>query len=300
MLEKGIVTRRSKGFYFLHTNQNMEIECKVKGQLFKHSRFDNQIAVGDIVSFQKNENEEVGVITAIEPRRSFLSRSRIGANVEQIIAANIDLLLIIASTKEPEFRINFINRLLVAADIGNVKPILVLTKTDLATSAMCDLLMKPYRMMGLETILFSIKNQNPSPRIYELLSNNVCVLSGQSGTGKSSLLNVFFPKLKIRVGAVSQKTSKGSHTTTYAVMHLINNGSVIDTPGIREFGLWRINRQNLAEHYPMIRDYHNSCKHRDCRHISEPGCNVKLETESGRIPVAFYQGYLSTYESLPA
>jgi ribosome biogenesis GTPase len=188
----------------------------------------------------------------------------------------------------------------VAANVGNITPILILTKTDLVPSNSCDLLLEPYRLMGLEVILSSIKKQNPPLRLFELLSNNVSVLAGQSGTGKSSLLNAFFPDLNIKIGAVSQKTSKGSHTTTYAIMHQISeNGFVIDTPGIREFGLWDISRLNLAEYYPMIQDHHNHCKHRNCRHISEPGCAVKKEIESGRIHDSLYQGYLSIYESLP-
>jgi ribosome biogenesis GTPase len=299
MVETGIVTKRTKGFYYLLLKNGDIIECKVKGQLFKNSRYDNQIAVGDKVSFNKAPGDDVGLISGIETRKSFLSRSRVGIEAEQIIAANVDNLLIVAATKKPPFRTNFINRILVAARAGSIKPVLVLTKTDLVTKNEIDQILEPYRHINLEIIKSSTKTVFPEAKLRNLLVGNVSVLAGQSGAGKSSLLNTLFPGLDIKVGAVSNKTSKGSHTTTYAIMHqVIENTFVVDTPGIREFGLWGIRKENLCENYPGLDELNDQCKHRDCHHIHEPGCAIKKAVETGRIHESLYKGYHSIYLSL--
>lgn len=299
MADTGVVIKRTKGFYYLLGKNGEEIECKVKGQLFKNSRYDNQIAVGDRVSFNRSNTDDVGLISGIEERKSFLSRSRVGIEAEQIIAANVDNLFVVAATKKPPFRTNFINRILVAAKIGNIKPVLVLTKTDLVKKNEITQILEPYRNIDIEIIESSTKTDFPDSELKSLLVGKVSVLAGQSGVGKSSLLNRLFPGLDIKVGAVSHKTSKGSHTTTYAVMHqVVNNTFVIDTPGIREFGLWGIKRDNLGENYPGLEEFKYQCKHRDCHHIHEPDCAVKSAVESGAINKSLFMGYQSIYESL--
>jgi len=295
----GVIIRRTKGFYYLRDVSGDTVECKIKGQLFKDSRFDNQAAVGDRVVYQKNETDDVGLIVGIEPRKGFLSRSRVGKEAEQVIAANVDYLLIVTSVRNPAFRFNLVNRMLVAASVGQVTPVLIINKTDLAAEAEIQQLVEPFNGLDLMIVFSSIRDSDRDPRLLELLSRHVCVLCGQSGVGKSSLLNRYFPLLAIRIGEVSTKTGKGAHTTTYSVMHRIaENGYVIDTPGIREFGLWEINRENLGDHYPFFRKYHHSCKHRNCRHVHEPGCAVKKAVAAGEIHQVSYDGYLSIFESL--
>ncbi len=299
MMNIGTVIKRTKGFYYLLGKDNSEIECKVKGQLFQNSRYDNQIAVGDSVSYKKASSDDIGLITGIEKRKSFLSRTRVGIEAEQIIAANIDNLLIVAAAKNPPFRTNFINRVLVAAKVGNINPILIITKTDLVSQDELEHFLAPYRNIDLEIIQSSVKSDFPASKLKDLFINKISVLAGQSGVGKSSLLNSLFPGLGIKVGAVSLKTSKGSHTTTYAVMHqVVKNAFVIDTPGIREFGLWGVNRDNLGENYPGIEELGNYCKHRDCHHIHEPKCAVKEAVDNGEFNNSLYQGYISIYQTL--
>lgn len=299
MADTGVVIKRTKGFYYLLGENGEEIECKVKGQLFKNSRYDNQIAVGDRVIFNRSNSDEIGLISGIEKRKSFLSRSRVGIEAEQVIAANVDNLLVVAATKKPAFRANFVNRILVAAKVGNIKPLLVVTKTDLVAKEDIDRILEPYRDIDIEIIGSSTKTEFPESKLKSLLIGKVSVLAGQSGVGKSSLLNRLFPGLDIKVGAVSHKTSKGSHTTTYAVMHQVADSTfVIDTPGIREFGLWGIQRNNLGDHYPGLETLNYQCKHRDCHHIHEPDCAVKNAVESGNIHKSLFTGYQSIYESL--
>jgi len=297
--EKGVVVYRSKGFYYLRTDTENEIECKVKGLLFKNSRFNNQIAVGDIVYFSRNTLDRLGVIDEIEERRSYLSRSRVGIEAEQIIAANVDYLLIIASTQQPAFRSNLVNRLLVAAAVGNVKPVLVITKTDLVHPTKIAAITALYHNTDLPIITSGFLDTAPNDSLNSLLSNHICLLAGQSGAGKSSLLNRYFPWLKIRVGEVSLKTSKGAHTTSYARMYRIaDQGFVIDTPGIREFGLWQVTSDNLADFFPRIREFYRQCRHRDCKHIHEPGCIIKEAVARGEINRELYAGYVAIYDSL--
>ncbi len=299
--ELGTVIRRTKGFYYLRNQANETVECKIKGLLFKNSRFDNQVAVGDIVVFQKSDNDNVGLITKIEPRNSFLSRARVGKEAEQVIAANIDYLLIIAATKHPAFRFNLINRMLVAASVGKITPILVITKTDLIRKEEIDRLLAPFYGLELEYFLSTTQKPETDPKLSKILKNGVSVLSGQSGAGKSSLLNKYFPSLSIKIGDVSAKTHKGSHTTTYTISHQIaDNGFVIDTPGIREFGLWNITQTNLCEYYPMIQTYQQQCKHRNCRHVHEPHCAVKDDVATKLIHPVLYDGYVSIFNSLPS
>ena len=298
--ELGTIIRRTKGFYYLRNHDNETVECKIKGLLFKDSRFDNQAAVGDRVIFQKSDSDDVGLITEIEPRNSFLSRARVGKEAEQVIAANVEYLLIVAATKHPAFRFNLINRLLVAASVGNITPILVVTKTDLIQKHEIDRLLAPFRGLDIEYFLSSTLEPETDPKLSKILKNSVSVLSGQSGAGKSSLLNKYFPELSIKIGEVSAKTHKGSHTTTYTILHQIaENGFVIDTPGIREFGLWNITQANLCEYYPVIRSYLHQCKHRNCRHVHEPHCAVKDAAVTKVIHPILYDGYVSIFNSLP-
>ncbi|MBU2512481.1 ribosome small subunit-dependent GTPase A [bacterium] len=299
MAKTGIITKRIKGFYYLLTDEGETIECKAKGLLFKNSRFDNQIAVGDRVSFLFSEKDDVGLITGIENRRSFLSRNRVGIEVEQVIAANVDNLLIVASTQKPPFRTNLINRLLVAAKAGNVKPTIVITKTDLSSPKEIEALIDPYKDIQCDIIFSTTKSAENDQRLLDIFHDSVSVLTGQSGVGKSSLLNKLFPNLNIKVGAVSDKTSKGSHTTTFAAMHKIaENSYIIDTPGIREFGLWNLDNKNLAQFYPIICDFSYQCKHRNCQHIQEPNCAVQEAVKNGKIHKKLYQGYVSIHDSL--
>lgn len=216
-----------------------------------------------------------------------------------MIAANIDYLLIVAAVKQPPFRHNLINRMLVAASVGNITPILVLTKTDLSNRQEIEELIAPYQGLDLEIIPFSINDELPNPRLKEILTGNISVLSGQSGVGKSSLLNKLFPFLSIKVSAISTKTDKGSHTTTYAIMHEIENNSfVIDTPGIREFGLWDVSQESLGAFFPEVKRFHNLCKHRNCSHIHEPQCAVKEAVANHQFHRVLYDGYVAIFESL--
>jgi len=290
-----IVIRRTKGFYYLRTLEGLEIECKAKGALFRNSRYDNQIAVGDQVNLQMTEGQEIGMITDIVERKSYLSRVRVGIMAEQVIAANVDLMFITIAAKEPEPRPGLIWRMLVAANLGNVRPILLLTKTDLIHYHEPGWL-AAFQDIDLEILTSSKKTGHDDNRLSDLIGDNTSVFVGHSGVGKSSLINRLFPGLDLKVGSVNEKTSKGSHTTTYAQMiQVAESGFVIDTPGVREFGFWNLDKENIRDYFPVIRQYSGHCKHSDCQHMPEPHCFVKAEVEAGRIHKDLYQGYVKLF-----
>lgn len=295
---QGTITRRTKGFYYIRTESGEEVECKIKRSLFRTSRFNSQAAVGDVITYKENASGKIGLITGIEPRKSFLSRNRIGIEAEQVIAANIDCLIIVAAAMDPILKPNFIFRLITAASAGNITPYLIISKTDLSTPEKIEEIIRPFQNLDIEILFTSPEHSSDQEKIKDILSQNISVITGQSGVGKSSLLNRLFPGLDIKVGEVSQKTGKGAHTTTYAVMHEVTKGTfVIDTPGIREFSLWQVHRKNLNSHFPVIQDY-IGCKHRDCVHMSEPGCAVKQAAQTGELDPVIYESYRSIYEGL--
>jgi ribosome biogenesis GTPase / thiamine phosphate phosphatase len=297
--DNGVVIRRTKGFYYVRADKDEEIECKIKGQLFKDSQYDNQVAVGDKVEFIREHAGDIGLIKALQDRKSFLSRNRVGKEAEQVIAANIDHMLIVSAAKNPPFRTNLVNRMLVAANAGNIKPILVISKTDLVENSFLNEISDPYQEVGLEIIPFTNTQPNKNEALLDVLIGHVSVLVGQSGVGKSTILNTLFPSLDLKVGKIGVKTRKGLHTTTYAMMHRIaENSYVIDTPGIREFGLWNVTQDNLDEYYPGFADQRNKCKHRDCNHVHEPECAIKEAVKSKTIHRLLYDGYVSIFETL--
>ena len=198
--EQGRILRRTKGFYYVQAPGGGEVECKAKGSLFRAGRPESHIAVGDLVRY----DPEALRIQEILPRKSFLSRSRVGVETRQILAANVDYLLITASVVEPPFRPMLVFRLLTAAWIGSVAPCVVITKTDLARPGEVAALAAPFEAMGLEVLPSSIEDREPNPRLHEILLSGACVLAGHSGAGKSSLLNRHFPGLSLKVGGVAR------------------------------------------------------------------------------------------------
>ncbi len=298
-LQRGFVLRRTKGFVYLRADDGSKVECKIKGSLFQKSQYNNRLAVGDYVLYKPEASGNIGLVYEIVKRNSFLSRARIGIEAEQVIAANVDYLLITQSANSPKPRANFIFRMLAAAEIGNVTPVIVLTKMDLGDTKEIDDFLVPFRKLGVQIILTSSERPGDEKPIEDLLHNNTSVLSGPSGVGKSSLINRIYPDLNLKVGEIIKKTNKGSHTTTNASVHEVTKDTfIIDTPGIRELGLWGITQQTLYQYFPGLSEYAGTCKHKDCRHLSEPKCSAKEALAAGEIHPAVYEAYKSILESL--
>jgi len=247
------------------------------------------VAPGDKVAIRHEK------VACVAPRRTTLSRSEPGnANRERVIAANIDILVIVAAITDPPFRPALVDRYLVAAARGGIQPILCLTKTDLdADTAAADV----YRDAGVPVVHCSIKNGTGIDELRGLLAGSLAVFAGHSGVGKSSLLNAVAEEERARTGAVGGVSGKGRHTTTSSKLHELPNGArIIDTPGIREFGLGAVTPDELRGAFPEIAAC--SCRFRDCQHKTEPGCGVLAALEAGEIARARYASYLRISQDL--
>jgi ribosome biogenesis GTPase len=277
------------------------LTCSLRGSLSaQETGYTNVVAVGDAVIVSEN-GADGGVVEAVLPRRSVLARPDVFySHLQQVIVANADQLLIVASWLEPHIWPELIDRYLIAAERCNLQPIICLNKIDLADDVEApQTTLQPYRDLGYRVILTSALTRKGVGKLRKALSKRTTVLAGLSGVGKSSLLSAVQPELQLRIGQINDETGEGRHTTTQVVMHQLERGGyVVDTPGIREFGLSGLRRSDLAHFYPEIADTAIGCRFGDCSHIHEPGCAVRAEVQGGNIPEARYHSYTKIYDEL--
>jgi ribosome biogenesis GTPase len=263
---------------------NQRVRCRSAGDA----------AIGDRVLFSSDRHR----VEEILPRRTVLSRTDPGnPNLERVIAANIDVVVNVVSLKSPPLRPGLVDRYLIATGKSGAEPLLCVNKIDLLAKA--DELdpVRPYQDASVPVILCSAATGEGIAQLLEALAGKLCVFAGHSGVGKSSLLNALDPRLDLVTGTVSEGNDKGRHTTTSsALYHLPGGAIVIDTPGIREFGLWDVTAGDLRLYYQEFAAC--TCAFSDCSHSHEPGCSVKAAVESGQIGMARYQGYLRILASL--
>jgi ribosome biogenesis GTPase len=242
------------------------------------------------------------VILSVDPRHSKFSRPKRGKEeIEQIVAANIEQMLIITSVKQPQFKMGLIDRFLIAAHQGSLEPFIILNKIDLEHTLDINRLERIYRSIDVRMIAASATERIGMEQFREVLKDKRSIVVGQSGTGKSSLLNCVEKGLKLRVGEISSYSQKGTHTTTAVEMYPLSfGGYVVDTPGLKYLGLWDIEAEDLRYLYPEIARYSEECKFRDCLHKTEPGCAVKQALEDREIYPERYESYLKIVEELQA
>jgi ribosome biogenesis GTPase len=245
-----------------------------------------------------------GVITALQPRKNMLARPDFTGQMKPV-AANIDQILIVTSPV-PELNEGLVDRYLVAAELSGISAVLVLNKIDILTEEQKNQLtqrISVYQETGYSVIYTSAKTQHGLDSLYQQLSNKSSVFVGQSGVGKSSLINALLPEAQIKEGEVSESTHKGIHTTSVSrLYHLDNeqvkNAIVIDSPGIREFGLWNIDKNEVIHGFRELEQYAQYCRFRDCKHLNEPGCGVLKAVEEGKISAQRFESYHRIMESL--
>lgn len=265
----------------------------------------NPIAVGDTVDMDvENETEDSAIITAIHDRRNYITRqSPHNKRYHHIVASNLDQLLLIATLREPRTSQGFIDRFLVAAEMYGVPAKIMFNKADLYREKEREHFRaweKMYANIGYPVLLTSVKTGEGMEQVRSLLEGKVTLVSGHSGVGKSSFINALFPDMELKTAEVSDWSGKGMHTTTFAEMFdLPGKGQVIDTPGVREFGLIDVVRQELSHYFPEMRAVLNNCQFNDCMHIEEPGCAVKEAVREGKITEDRYVSYVNILESLP-
>ena len=219
---------------------------------------------------------------------------------QHIIAANVDQVLIVSALAEPGLKLGLIDRYLISAEMGGVRAVIVLNKADLVDLAACQWVIGLYAQLGYETVVTSVADGRGSARLRELLSRGVTAVTGQSGVGKSSLLNVVQPGLNLKVREVSDWTFKGKHTTTTAeLIGLETGGFVVDTPGLRQFELWGTVPGELEGHFVEFRPFIPHCRFPDCSHTHETGCAVKDALYWGQIHPGRYESYRKLYEQQP-
>lgn len=251
------------------------------------------VAAGDKVWFRP-DNQDEGFIERIEPRRGMLCRTSKGRR--HVIVANVDQLLIIASAAEPMLKPNLIDRFLLTAEKAKIRPIICINKIDLVEPADLQPLAGVYGQMGYEVVLVSATTGFGTERLGFLLRGRESVIAGQSGVGKSSILNAIDPALGLRVREVSEENQKGRHTTTTAqLIPLQGGGYVLDTPGIRQFQLWDVIPEEVAGFFRDLRPYVNLCQFSDCTHIHEADCAVKDAVADGRLDARRYESYCQIF-----
>ncbi len=287
---KGRVVAISGEGYWVDANGSRFL-ASLRG-LLKKERMEakNLIAVGDFVWFTPDHS-----IAHIEERYSFLARTDITGRKEQLIAVNIDQAIITVSVVNPPLKPALVDRYLIAAEKGNIHPILLINKIDLlqgATQKEIDLyrnFLAAYEPIGIPILSVSSLQETGFEALRSLLKDKTSVISGQSGVGKSSLINAAFG-LSLKTGDLAQKTAKGSHTTTTAeLLPLPEGGYCVDTPGIRSFGVWKLQKEEVVGHFYEFRNLH--CKYPDCNHLTEPECAVLKGLEEGRISPIRYESY---------
>jgi ribosome biogenesis GTPase len=298
------VYKSTGSWYIVKNSTGQFFDARIKGK-FKIDQITstNPIAVGDIVEIENETDTESTVITEIYERRNYINRvSPHNKNQHHIVAANLDQSLLFATLKEPKTSLGFIDRFLVISEAYRVPAIVVFNKSDLygkKEQEKMELIRSIYEPIGYTIKEMSIEKNIGVEEVKVLLKDKITLLSGHSGVGKSSFINIIFPELKLKTQDVSGWSGKGLHTTTFAEMFDLSfGGQVIDTPGIREMGLVDISKQELAHYFPEMRAVMNDCRFNNCMHLDEPGCAVKNAVNEGRIHAERYISYLNIRDTI--
>ena len=269
----------------------------IKGKLrLKGFNSTNPIAVGDIVEYDRNEGE-MATIRNIFPRKNHIIRKSTNLSRQShVIASNLDMVFLIVTVEQPEVKLPFVDRFLVTCEAYNVPVTIILNKMDLYSEQglqMVEAFKEIYGHAGYKVVESSAATGLGIDEIREMCNEKVVLFSGQSGVGKSSLIGALDPNLNLRVGEISAYHQQGKHTTTFYEMHPISSGGfVIDTPGIRGFGLVDVSQLELSGYFPEMLRVEDNCRFAPCTHTHEPGCAVKEAVENGEISVERYESYL--------
>lgn len=263
-----------------------------------------KLAVGDDVHVERGDRDDAWAITEILPRRSRLARRAPGGGQgERIVAANIDQVVVMFAAAKPDPHPRMLDRFLVIAEGNELTARIIINKVDLVGEAAARERFEPYERIGYAVHYTGVKAGIGLDGVRTMLGGCRSVITGPSGVGKSSLLNAIFPGANLRVGAISESVNKGRHTTVGAVMLPLpdgENGFVIDTPGLREVGLWSLLARDLDACFPEIRAVRDECRFGDCRHVSEPDCAVRAGVDAGTITADRYDSYLRLLEEIEA
>ena len=273
-------------------------ECRLRGKIrLDGLRSTNPVAVGDNVVFEQEPGKDTGVIKSIQERNNVIVRKSVNlSKASHIIASNVDLAIVVATIAEPRTSTGFIHRFLVTAEAYHIPCALIFNKCDLYSEEQIEdmcVLMEYYQELGYTSFGVSAKTGFQIEELRALMKGKICLFSGHSGVGKSALVKALDPSLDVRIGAISDIHHKGKHTTTFAEMHHLDFGAwIVDTPGIKEFVLYDLEKETLAQRFPEMRNLMSECRFTNCTHTHEPGCAVKAAVENGDIADWRYVNYI--------
>ena len=303
---KGLVVKSTGSWYEVRQEDGSVIPCRLRGQFrIKGIKNTNPVVVGDFVQYEL-EKDGNGWITTIEPRKNYIDRKSTKlSKISHLIASNIDMAFLVVTLKEPRTSLGFIDRFLLAAEGFRIPVCLVFNKIDLYSNVetfhetslldTVEELEKLYGGIGYQTLRTSTVTMEGIESLKQLMQGKTVLFSGHSGVGKSALIKAVAPEMDIKIGEISSVHNKGKHTTTFAQMYRIEavDGFIIDTPGIKEFGLIQYSKEEIRDYFPEIRQYNNCCRFDNCMHVHEPGCAVLKAVEEGKIPSSRYLNYLA-------
>lgn len=297
---EGRVIRSTGSWYTVRTEAGELMECNLPGKMRqKKVRSTNPVAVGDLVKVKKVNDDFI--IETIEERKNYIVRKSVNLSKQShIIASNLDQAVLVATLVDPVTFPTFIDRFCVAAEAFHIPVVIAFNKVDLLAKEerpVLDAFAQIYRDLGYTIVYTSNETGEGIDDLKDILKDNISLLSGHSGVGKSTLINHIDPKLDLKVGEISIAHSTGQHTTTFAEMFLLDfGGFIVDTPGIRGFGLIDIEKEELAGLFPEMRKLLPDCKFYNCLHLNEPGCAVKAALETGEVQESRYKSYLNMIE----
>ncbi len=282
-------------------DNSITVPCKIKGKIRTHGiRSTNPVAVGDRVKFDRLENEGTGIITEILKRKNYIIRKSSKLSKEShVLAANLDQAFIMISLVSPRTTLRFLDRFLATSEAYEIKAVIIFNKTDLYNEQVIDEmkeLREMYGSIGYESIETSAVQKKGISKLQAMMNNKINLIAGNSGVGKSTIINAMDPSLNLKTRAVSELHATGKHTTTFSEMFRLSSGGfIIDTPGIKGFGIIDMDREEISHFFPEIFSASKNCQYYNCLHISEPGCAVKTAVEENRISLSRYESYLSLY-----
>lgn len=300
----GLVYKSTGSYYTVKTEDHQVYECRIKGKFrIKGIKSTNPIAVGDIVDFEldNSTDEEIGQIHNIHDRKNYIVRKSVNLSKQtHIIASNIDLVFLLVTINNPPTTTSFIDRFLVTAEAYGIEAVLVFNKIDTYDEATLDeqlYLQHVYSEIGYKCLRVSAKDGKGLEALKEMMTGKVSMFSGHSGVGKSTLVNALEPNLDLKTKTISEQSKQGQHTTTFAEMYDLSfDAKIIDTPGIKGFGIVDMEKEEISGYFPEFFKLKDQCKFNNCLHKEEPHCAVKKALEEDKIAWSRYNSYLKILE----
>ncbi|MFD1292312.1 ribosome small subunit-dependent GTPase A [Lutibacter holmesii] len=299
---KGIVTKSTGSWYTVCKENGDRLDCRLKGKFrIKGIKSTNPVAVGDAVNFDYEDGKDTGVIHEILERKNYIIRKSVNLSKQtHIIAANIDIAFLLVTIDNPPTFTGFIDRFLATAEAYNITTVILFNKLDIYADEELDKLAEldaVYTDIGYKCIAISATKNIGIDEVKELMKNKTTMFSGHSGVGKTTLINAIEPTLDLKTKEVSKQHKQGMHTTTFAEMFELSfGGFIIDTPGIKGFGVVDFEPEQITDYFPEFFKLKSSCKFNNCMHINEPKCAIKDALETGEIAASRYNSYLQMVE----